>query len=91
MNIYFIEGRWIYAKYQTCFGFEELYEYYQTSILWKQGVPYKKNGHGQCALIDMRELDELDQQKALLQLMTKLDEAKASVRDVAKISEKENT
>lgn len=27
------------------------------------------NGHGQCATIDMKELDELDKQKALYQLM----------------------
>lgn len=28
-----------------------------------------RNGHGQCAIIDMKELDELDKQKALYQLM----------------------
>ena len=38
-----------------------------------------KNGHGQCAIIDMKELDELDKQKALLTLMKKLNEAKESV------------
>ncbi len=45
-----------------------------------------KNGHGQCALIDMAELDELDKQKALLHLMTKLSEAKASVIEEGTIS-----
>ena len=45
-----------------------------------------KNGHGQCALVDMAELDELDKQKALLQLMTKLAEAKVSVREEGTIS-----
>ena len=45
-----------------------------------------KNGHGQCALVDMKELDELDKQKALLQLLTKLNEAKTSVRDEGTIS-----
>lgn len=45
-----------------------------------------RNGHGQCALIDMQELDELDKQKALLQLMTKLAEAKISVREEGTIS-----
>ncbi len=45
-----------------------------------------KNGHGQCAIIDMKELDELDKQKALLTLMTKLNEAKASVNREGTIS-----
>lgn len=38
-----------------------------------------KNGHGQCALVDMKELDELDRKVALLKLMAKLTEAKISV------------
>ena len=45
-----------------------------------------KNGHGQCALVDMKELDELDKQKSLLQLLTKLNEAKTSIRDEGTIS-----
>ena len=45
-----------------------------------------KNGHGQCALIDMEELDELDKRNALLQLMTKLAEAKISVMEEGTIS-----
>jgi prevent-host-death family protein len=45
-----------------------------------------KNGHGQCAIIDMKELDELDKQKALLTLMTKLNEAKESVEREGTIS-----
>lgn len=28
-----------------------------------------RNGHGSCAIIDMQELDELDEQKALNQLL----------------------
>lgn len=44
-------------------------------------VYFTKNGHGKCVLVDMAELDELDKQKALLQLMTKLAEAKISVRE----------
>ncbi len=39
-----------------------------------------RNGHGQCAIIDMKELDELDEKMALLQLMTKLNESKESVK-----------
>ena len=49
-------------------------------------VYFTKNGHGQCALIDMKELDELDKQKALLTLMTKLNEAKTSVYKEGTIS-----
>lgn len=45
-----------------------------------------KNGHGQCAIIDMKELDELDKQKALLTLMTKLNDAKESVEREGTIS-----
>ena len=45
-----------------------------------------KNGHGQCVLIDIHELDELDKHKALLQLMTKLDDAKESVKEEGTIS-----
>lgn len=45
-----------------------------------------RNGHGQCALIDMKELDELDKQRALLSLMRKLNDAKISVREEGTIS-----
>ena len=45
-----------------------------------------RNGHGQCALVDMKELDELDKQKALLALMGKLNDAKSSVREEGTIS-----
>ncbi len=45
-----------------------------------------RNGHGQCALIDMKELDELDKQRALLSLMSKLNDAKISVREEGTIS-----
>ena len=38
-----------------------------------------RNGHGSCAIIDMQELDELDKQKALNQLLLKLQEAEKSV------------
>ena len=52
-------------------------------------IYFTKNGHGQCALVDIQELDELDQQKALLQLMTKLAEAKISVKEEGTISAEE--
>ena len=38
-----------------------------------------RNGHGSCAIIDMKELDELDSQKALNQLLLKLQDAEKSV------------
>ncbi|MCM1257622.1 MAG: type II toxin-antitoxin system Phd/YefM family antitoxin [Roseburia sp.] len=38
-----------------------------------------RNGHDSCVLIDMQELDELDKQKALNQLLLKLQEAEKSV------------
>lgn len=41
-----------------------------------------RDGHGSCAIIDMKELDELDKldkQKALNQLLLKLQEAEKSV------------
>lgn len=44
------------------------------------------NGHGQCAIIDMKELDELDKQKALCQLMSKLNEAEISIREEGTVS-----
>lgn len=55
-------------------------------VTYGNRVYLTKNGHGQCALIDMRELDELDKQKALLKLMTKLAEAKISVREEGTVS-----
>lgn len=45
-----------------------------------------RNGHGQCAIIDMKELDELDKQKALNKLMLKLGNAEISVRTDGTIS-----
>ena len=42
--------------------------------------------YGQCAIIDMKELDELDKQKALYQLMSKLNEAEISIREEGTIS-----
>ena len=45
-----------------------------------------KNGQGMYALIDMKELDDLDKQKALLQLMTKLNDSKRSVAEDGTVS-----
>ncbi len=45
-----------------------------------------RNGQGTCALIDMKELDDLDRQKALLQLMTRLNDSKRSVHEDGMVS-----
>ncbi len=55
-------------------------------VTYGNRVYFTKNGHGTCALVDITELDELDKQKALLKLMTKLTEAKISVREEGTIS-----
>ena len=55
-------------------------------VTYGNRVYLTKNGHGQCALIDIKELDELDKQKALLQLMTKLNDSKVSVIEDGTIS-----
>ena len=55
-------------------------------VAYGNRIYFTKNGYGQCALIDIKELDELDKQKALLQLMSKLNEAKVSVRNEGTIS-----
>lgn len=43
-------------------------------------------GTGQCAIIDMQELDELDKQKALNKLMSKLNDAEISIKNEGTIS-----
>ena len=48
-------------------------------VYYGNRVYLTRNGHGACAIIDMKELDELDRQKALNQLLLKLQEAENSV------------
>ena len=55
-------------------------------VAYGNRVYLTRNGHGQCAIIDMKELDELDKQKALYQLMSKLNEAEISIREEGTIS-----
>lgn len=55
-------------------------------VAYGKRVYLTRNGHGQCAIIDMKELDELDKQKALYQLMSKLNEAEISIREEGTIS-----
>lgn len=44
-------------------------------VAYGNRVYLTRNGHSQCAIIDMKELDELDKQKALYELMLKLNNA----------------
>lgn len=55
-------------------------------VAYGNRVYLTRSGHGQCAIIDMKELDELDKQKALYQLMGKLNEAEISIREEGTIS-----
>lgn len=55
-------------------------------VAYGNRVYFTRNGHGQCAIIDMRELDELDKQKALYQFMSKLNEAEISIWEEGAIS-----
>ena len=55
-------------------------------VCYGNRVYLTRNGHGQCAIIDMEELDELDRQKALYQLMSKLNEAEISIREEGTVS-----
>ncbi|MGF7017227.1 prevent-host-death family protein [Lachnospiraceae bacterium PF1-21] len=55
-------------------------------VAYGSRVYLTRNGHGQCAIVDIKELDELDQQKALYQLMNKLNDAEISIREEGTIS-----
>ncbi len=55
-------------------------------VTYGNRVYLTRNGHGQCAIIDIKELDELDRQKALYQLMSKLNDAEISIREEGTIS-----
>ena len=50
-------------------------------VAYGNRVYLTRNGHGQCVIIDMKELDELDKQKSLYHLMNQLNEAEQSIRD----------
>lgn len=55
-------------------------------VTYGNRVYLTRNGHGQCAIIDMKELDELDKQKALYTLTKKLNEAEVSIWEEGTIS-----
>lgn len=55
-------------------------------VTYGNRVYLTRNGYGQCAIIDMKELDELDKQKAFYQLMGKLNEAEISIWEEGTIS-----
>ncbi|MDD3254129.1 MAG: prevent-host-death protein [Lachnospiraceae bacterium] len=55
-------------------------------VAYGNRVYLTRNGHGQCAIIDMQELDELDKQKALNKLLMKLNDAEKSIQTEGTIS-----
>lgn len=55
-------------------------------VTYGNRVYLTRNGHGQCVIIDMKELDELDRIKALHELTSKLEEAEESIRTHGTIS-----
>lgn len=55
-------------------------------VTYGNRVYLTRNGHGQFAIIDIKELDELDKMKALNQLMSKLNEAENSIHEYGTIS-----
>lgn len=55
-------------------------------VAYGNRVYLTRNGHGQCAIIDMKELDDLDKQKALNQLMAKLNDAEKSIQKDGTVS-----
>lgn len=58
-------------------------------VAYGNRVYLTRNGHGQCAIIDMKELDDLDKQKALNQLMAKLNDAEKSIQKEGTVSAEE--
>jgi len=59
------------VKYETHIRFEN-YTAVVNEVSYGNRVYLIRNGHGTCAIIDIKELDELDKQKALNQLLIKL-------------------
>lgn len=57
-----------------------------SDVTYGNRVYLTRNGHGQCAIIDMQELDELDKQKALNKFISKLNDAEISIRNEGTIS-----
>ena len=50
-------------------------------VKYGERVYLTRNGRGQCAIIDMKELDELDKLRAINTLLSKLNEAERSIRE----------
>lgn len=71
------------------FPVSDLKNYYSAivnNVSYGNRVYLTKNGVGKCAMVDMRELEDLDKQKAVLNLMTKLTDARASVSEAGGIN-----
>lgn len=48
-----------------------------------------RNGHGEYAIIDMKELDDLDKQKALNHFLSEMNRAEESIRTEGTVSAEE--
>lgn len=55
-------------------------------VTYGNRVYLTKNGYGQCVIIDMQELDELDELNAMHKLVAKLNKAEESIREEGTIS-----
>ena len=55
-------------------------------VTYGNRVQLTKNGHGQYAIIDMKELDDLDKQKALNHFLSEMNKAEESIRTDGTIS-----
>lgn len=55
-------------------------------VTYGNRVYLTKNGHGQYAIIDMKELDDLDKQKALSHFLSEMNKAEESIRTDGTIS-----
>lgn len=55
-------------------------------VAYGSRVYLTRNGHGQCAIVDLKELDELDRQRSLYQLLSKLNDAELSIKEEGTVS-----
>jgi len=62
------------------------YNTVMNEVTYGNRVYLTRNGHGTCAIIDMKELDELDAMKSLNKLLLKLQAAEESVRKEGTVS-----
>lgn len=80
--------RWEEERMNNIKNVSELINYNEVikEVTYGNRVYLEYNGHNQCAIIDTKELDELDKLKALNKLMSKLEEAEKSICEHGTIS-----